>query len=93
MLRLSDFPNYETYADINHAYSDFISKLTYSIDQLAPTKIMKMKNGSEDWFDSEIFNAIRIRNKKLKKFEKIRLVKDEEEYKGSKTIVGNLINF
>ena len=28
MLRLSDFPNYETYTDINHAYSDFISKLT-----------------------------------------------------------------
>ena len=66
MLRLSDFPNYETYTDINHAYSDFISKLTLSIDQIAPTKVMRLKNGSEFQFDGEIFDAIGIRNKMLK---------------------------
>ena len=93
MLRLSDFPNYETYTDINHAYSDFISKLTLSIDQIARTIVRRLKNMSEDWFDSEIFNAIRIRNKYLKKFKKTRLVKNEEEFKEKQTIVRNLVNF
>ena len=93
MLRLSDFPNYETYTDINHAYSNFINKLTLSIDKIAPTKVMRPKNRSEDWFDSEIFNAIRIRNKYLKKFKKTRLVKNEEEFKEKQTIVRNLVNF
>ena len=76
-----------------HTYSDFISKLTRSIDQITPNKVIRLKNRSEDWFDSEICNAIRIRNKRLKKFKKTRLIIDEENYKESKKTVRNLINF
>ena len=55
--------SYETYCDINHAYSDFIGKLTNSIDKVAPTKVIRLKSRSEDWFDGEICNAIKIKNK------------------------------
>ena len=93
ILRLCNFPNYETYGDINHAYSDFIGKLTNSIDKVAPTKVIRPKSRSEDWFDGEICNAIKIKKKRLKKFKRTRLAIDEEHYKESKTTVRNLINF
>ena len=76
-MRLFDFPNYETYGDINHVYSDFIGKLTNSIDEVPPIKVIRLKSRSEDWFDGEICNAIKIKNKRLKKFK--RLVIDEEQ--------------
>ena len=93
ILRLCNFPNYETYGDINHAYSDFIGKLTNSIDKVAPTKVIRPKSRSEDWFDGEKCNAIKIKKKRLKKFKRTRLAIDEEHYKESKTTVRNLINF
>ena len=37
-LRDLDFPNYETFTDIDLAYSDFIEKLTKLIDTIAPLR-------------------------------------------------------
>ena len=90
-LKDLDFPNYETFTDLDMAYSDFIDKLTKVIDCIAPLKKSKIKNKSQDWFDREIAEKIAIRDKLFKKFKKSRLHVDNEIYLESKKEVKNLI--
>ena len=62
-LKAVHFPNYENFQDSNLAYSDFLSKLTKVINNIAPTKQSKVKNRSQEWFDGEIAEKISIRDK------------------------------
>ena len=72
-LRDLDFPNYETFTDIDLAYSDFIQKMTNLLDNLAPLKESRVKNNSREWFDREIAEHIAIRDKNFKLFKKSKL--------------------
>ena len=40
------FPNYEKFSDVNSAYSDLVNKITQVINNLAPYKIIRVKNQS-----------------------------------------------
>ena len=86
-----DFPNYENFDDIDSAYSDFIMKVTKIIDKVAPIKQSRIKNNSQEWFDSEIAEKIAIRDKLLKKFKKSKLHIDEDMFRESKKEVINTI--
>ena len=48
-------------------YSDFIAKVTFVIDQIAPLKEIRVKNNSKDWFDAGIHEQIETRDKLLAK--------------------------
>ena len=74
-LRAINFPNYENFQDVNSAYSNFLNKLTYVIDNIAPIKQSKVKNKSQEWFDGEIAEKITRRDKLFKKFKKSMLMK------------------
>ena len=75
-LRDIDFPNYETFTDIDLAYSDFIQKLTNLLDNLAPLKKSRVKNNSREWFDREIAERKHRRSKKpLENLTKLRITK------------------
>ena len=55
---------------ISESYTDFTSKLTKVIDEIAPLKDICIRNNTEEWVDEEVFEGIRIRDKlfcKLKK--------------------------
>ena len=54
------FPNYELFMDVNAAYSDFINKLMSVINQIAPLKEVRLKNRTEEWFDCEIGESIKV---------------------------------
>ena len=65
------FPNYELFKDVNAAYSDFIDKLISVINQIAPFKEVRVKNRTAEWFDVEVVESIKIRDKLFKKFYEI----------------------
>ena len=43
-LQSVKFPNYENFNDIDKAYTDFHSKLTETINKIAPSNIVRIKN-------------------------------------------------
>ena len=54
--------------DAIEAYDDFIHKIMVAIDLVAPIKERRIKPNSQEWFDAEIYEAIKNRDKLLKKF-------------------------
>ena len=90
-LRTVNFPDYEDFPDANSAYSDFLSKLTDVINQVAPLKQSKVKNRSQEWFDGEVAEKISERDKLFKKFKKSRLHVDEICFKEARNVAENLI--
>ena len=67
------FPDYEKFSDVNSAYSDLVNKITQVLNNLAPSKTIRMKNQSNEWFDDELAEQISNRDKLFKKFKKSKL--------------------
>ena len=80
ILNSIEFPNYETFNDVNRAYDDFFEKLINAINKIAPMKVTRMKNDTPDWFDLEISEKIDLRKKLLRKFKRTKLDIDKELY-------------
>ena len=80
-LNKINFPDYSKFTDINDAYSDFIGKVSLTIDKIAPMKEIRIKNSSKEWFDEEILEEIEKRDKLLAKFKKSRQPSDSQNYK------------
>ena len=72
-LCMINFPDYEYFHDADIAYPDFIQRMTSVIDTIAPSKEIRIKNCSHDWFDGEILDKIILRDKRLKEFKASRL--------------------
>ena len=70
-LNKINFPDYSKFTDINDAYSDFIGKVSLTIDKIAPMKEILIKNSSKEWFDKEILEEIEKRDKLLAKFKSL----------------------
>ena len=75
-----NFPNDQIYNEINEAYNDFIQKIMGVIDKVAPIKERRVKLNSQKWFDGEIADEIKNRNKLFKKFKKSKLHIHKEIY-------------
>ena len=80
-LNKINFPDYSKFTDINDAYSDFIGKVSLTIDKIAPMKEIRIKNSSNEWFDEEILEEIEKRDKLRAKFKKSRQPSDSQNYK------------
>ena len=79
-LTSMNFPNYQNFNDATEAYDNFIQKIKVAIDKVAPIKERRMKHNSQEWFDGEVSEAIKNRDKLLKKFKRLRLHIDKELY-------------
>ena len=90
-LQKTSFPNYNNFSDIDVAYTDFVVRLTSTIDSLAPLKETRIKTNSQEWFDGEIRDKMIFRDKLLKKFKKTRNQVDEDKYKSTKYDVEKFI--
>ena len=77
-------PDYSKFENVDDAYDDFIKKLTEAIDGISPIKRVRVKGNTKEWFDEEIHNAIKIRDKNFSTFKRSKLKKDEVCYKESK---------
>ena len=62
------FPNYEKFSDVNSGYSDLVNKITEVLNNLAPCKTTRVKNQSNEWFDSELAEQLSNVDKLFKKF-------------------------
>ena len=90
-LRKVVFPDYSSFDNVNTGYADLIGKISLIIDEIAPVKEMCVKNNTEEWVDEEIFEAIRVRDKKYQRFKRTRLHTDHMNLKKSKNLAKNLI--
>ena len=61
------------------------------VDKIVPLKDLRIKNNTQDWFDDEVAEAIKLREKRLKNFKPTKLHIDEELYKESKYFTIKLI--
>ena len=59
------------FTDINDAYSNFIGKVSSTIDKIAPMKEIPIKNSSKDWVDEEILEEIKKHDKLFAKFKSV----------------------
>ena len=73
-----NFPDYNTFSDVNIAYLDLVEKILSVVDKIAPFKDLRIKNSTQDWFDDEVAEAIKFREKRLKHFKSTKLHIDEE---------------
>ena len=58
-----NFPNYHNYNDSTEAYDDSIQKIMVAIDKVAPIKERSIKHNWQEWFDGEISEATKSRDK------------------------------
>ena len=86
-----NFPNYQNYNEINEAYNDFIQKIMSVIDKVVPIKERRFKQNSQEWYDGEIADEIKNRDKLFKKFKKSKLHIDKDIYNASRYKVRKMI--
>ena len=72
-LKKTNFPNYNIFSDVNIAYLDLVEKILKVVDKFAPFKDLRVKNNTQDWFDDEVYEAIKLREKHLKLFKSTKL--------------------
>ena len=87
VLHIKDFPDYNIFI----AYKDFVKKILSVFDKIAPHKVLRVKNNTQDWFDSEVAESINLRDKPLKRFKLTKLHIDEDLYKEAKYQAQKLI--
>ena len=97
-LKTVQFPNYNIFSNVNIAYSDLLNKISDTIDSVAPIKEIRIKNNTKEWFNNEIKEAIKIRQKYFKKFKNSNLQIDynfhlEAKYNTQKLNKQNKIEF
>ena len=63
------------------AYTDFLNKLMKVVNEIAPSKEIRTKNNTQEWFDREIDELIHVGEKLFLKFKNSKLHIDEENYK------------
>ena len=72
-LRKINFPDYSIFSNVNIAYKDLVEKILSVVDKIAPFKVLRVKKNTQEWIDSEVAEAIDLRDKRLKYFKSTKL--------------------
>ena len=62
-----------------------------AVDGIAPYRGFRVKGHTEDWFDGEIMERIKNRDKLLKKYKKSKFEVDHQIYREAKFLASTLI--
>ena len=62
-LQKVNFSNYERFSCIDVAYTDFLNTLMTGVNEIAPSKEIRIKSNTQEWFDREIAELIHAREK------------------------------
>jgi len=87
-----NLPDLNMSSDLDEIYNSFINQLSEIIDDVAPLREIRVKNNTPDWFDGEIMDEIKNRNKLYQKFRVSRKEEDNMNYRTSRNQVHALIN-
>ena len=68
-----NFSNYECFSCVHATCTDFLNKLMKVVNEIAPSKEVRIKNNMQEWFDREIAELIYARKKLFLKFKKSKL--------------------
>ena len=90
-LDKTNFPDYSQYEDVHRAYSHFSDKLSSVRERISPNKEVRIKNDNQEWFDGEVLEKIRIRDKLFTKYKKSRLHVDKDIYHNAINVAHSLI--
>ena len=60
------------------AYTDFLNKLMEVVNEIAPSKEIRIKNSSQEWFDRDIAKLIHACQKLFLKFKRSKLHIDKK---------------
>ena len=90
-LKKINFPNYNIFSHVNNAYLDLVEKILNVVHKTVPFKDLRIKNNTQDWFNDEVAEAKKLREKHLKQFKSTKLHIYENFYKESKYHVLKLI--
>ena len=82
-LQKISFSNYERFSCIDVAYHNFLNKLMKVVNEIVPSKGIRIKNNTQEWLDREIGELIHAREKLFLKFRKSKIHIDQENYKKS----------
>ena len=85
------FLNYENFDNLGIALNNFINRLDCVVKLVAPFKIVRVNNNTNEWFDREIADKIHTRDKLYKNFKLTQLHVDEEIFQEVQNTVQNLI--
>ena len=86
------FLNYKHFSNIDAAYTDFLNKLMKVINEIAPSKEVRIKSINQDWFDREVADLIDVWEKLFLKFKKSKLHINEEIYNKKKRVPSSKTN-
>ena len=53
---------------MNEDYQNFVTKILFEVDFVAPIKTLRVKSNTNYWFDIDVLNATGNRDKQYKKF-------------------------
>ena len=90
-LQKVDFSNYKRFSCIDAACTDFCNKLMKVVNEIAPSKKIRIKNNTEEWFDREISELIHTHEKLFLKSKMSKFHIGGDNYKKVKYQVQNLI--
>ena len=87
-----EFPNYSEFNCVNEAYQDLTDKVMMTTDKIAPFKEIRVKGNSKPWFDGEVVEKLRVRDKMKKKASQTKLQVDYDNFKCSQKHAKKLVS-
>ena len=85
-------PELDERSNLDEIYNIFVTQFSKIIDYVAPLREIRVKNNTPDWFDGEIMDKIRNRDKLNRKFKLSKSEEDGLHYRSSRNKVQTLIN-
>ena len=79
-MRKINFPNYDTFSNVNLAYTDLVKKISNTRDSVAPIKELRIKTIPKAGLIMKLRMLSKIRDKNFKKFKKSNLHIDYDFY-------------
>ena len=90
-LNSINFPDYSKYGNVDESYEDLTKKISEVIDNIAPLKKIRVRNNTQEWYDDEIRQAIKKRDKFFAIFKNTKLCDDNVRYKKARNHVQSMI--
>ena len=74
-------PNYDSFDNLDLAFSDFNSRFKSVVNAIAPIKTVRIKNNTRKWFDGQNAEKIQKQEKLYKNFKLTELHVEEDTYR------------
>ena len=84
-----NFPGCDVFSNVNIAYLDLVEKLLSVADNIAPFKDLRIKSVTQNWFDDEVAETIKLREKSFKHLKSKKYIRMRNYIKNLNILQGN----